>query len=358
MSKEIDQKAKELAALAMTKVGDDGVVEISSDDQNIMSQASYFRALATLRDEDIVGLVKKGLYKSILPPPMLRARDFSAHLRMSTAVFDMLEYVEGFQREYFDAFYEFLIAKRDMCLACDDYLGCCEGEPVKCPHDVGEPSEEEFDKVRQLGERFSHVIVSGESCISDQGRGSDQEEEVQLSRESSSLKEDPGGREVGASGRPRVDPRSLIRKRLEASREAERHKQPTMKAQTKDLKEVWDECLKGVHGDEFTPPKWGMKANKNLPLIIKNYGLELTKKAVLLYFREWDNLKAENAWIDAPTPTVGLFLHFQEQIFAAAQGKGQVVGERAAKRTADEPDYEVTDGQDLGKFPTEAPHEA
>ncbi len=357
--KEIDQKAKELAALAMTKVGPDGVVEIAADDQNLMSQATYFRTMATLREEDIVGLVKKGLYKSIVPPPMLRARDFQAHLKMTTMVFNMIDYMTGFQEDYFEAFFAFLVAKRDMCLSCDIYLACFAGEKVECPHDIPELPEGKLAKrMELLREQFSRMIVSRESCISDHEGGSGEEKKVQLSRESFPSKGDPGSGKPPPSATPRADPRSLIRKGLADSREAEKHKQPTMRAQLKELKAVWDDCLVARHGESFVSPKWGMKANKNLPLIIKNYGLELTKKAVLLYFQQWDNIKAENTWIDAPTPTAGLFLHFQENLFSAVQGKGQVVGERASKRTADEPDYEVSDGQDIGQFPTEASHKA
>jgi len=357
MSKEIDQKAKELAALAMTKVNDEGVVEIAADDQNLMSQASYFRALSTIRGDDVVGMVKKGVYKSAIPARMLRSREMGAHLRMAQAMFGMMESFELHRRVFFEAFYEVLLAKRDRCLQCDKYLDCFGGKDIDCPHGNEEFSVEDLEKVYEA-DPFSLLIVSRESCISEQGGGSEEGGNMELSRESSSPSEDPGAADPPPQPRHRVDPRSLIRRGLADSREAEKHKQPTMKAQMKDLKVVWDECLKWAQGDSFVPPKWGMKANKNLPLIIKNYGLELTKKAVLLYFKEWDNLKAENAWIDAPTPTVGLFLHFQEQIFAAAQGRGRVTGERASRRTADEPDYEVSDGQDLGQFPTEAPDTA
>lgn len=357
MSKEVDQKTRELAALALTRVGDDGVVEIASDDQGLMSQASYFRALSSLRAEDVLGLVKKGVYKTVVPPRMLRSRAFKAHLRMAGAALDLLENVESFRGEYFGGFYEFVLAKRDACLACEHYLECMEGGTPECPQDSAPPSGEALERLAQIGERYSQVIVSGESHISEEEEKEDPD--LELSRESFPPKR--SGTEAGGcpAPRPQTDPKSLIRRSLAQSKAAAESKPPTMRAQLRDLKEVWDAELKKVHGDDFRPPKWGGKENKNFPSAIKNYGLELTKRAVLLYFREWSNIKAENAWIDAPTPTTGLFLHFQDRLFAAAQGRGQVVGERASKRTADEPDYEAEDGQDIGQWPEEeAPHEA
>lgn len=329
----------EIIAYIFANMGDDYECETDFTDLPTMSRATAFRVFKGLDVDAILLHVEDGRYRIPLPPSVMRKlaplvqANIKSHL-MSCLLASMQDDLHPYTRQELERHI-------NMCASCppDTRAKCFKDETVECPFQS------------QMG------LVSNETRLSDLIGGSDQEEK-------------PVSNETGESGPPereeksppqpppRTSARALLKRGLEESRAAAGSKPPTVRAQAKELKVVWDEQLVAHHGDGFVPPKWGPKEWKNIPSFIQNYGLELTKKAVLLYFEQWNNIKAENPWIDASTPTTGLFLHFQDRLFAAVQGKGRVVGERASKRTADEPDYEVTDGQDLGQFPTETPHKA
>lgn len=143
-----------------------------------------------------------------------------------------------------------------------------------------------------------------------------------------------------------------MRRGLEDAKKARREKVATPRQQLNEVKKVWIDGIKARCGSDFKVARWGGKEHKLVPELLKSYGLELTKSGMLLYLKQWDKLKAENAWIKEDIPTVGLLWHFREVVFAAAQGKGRI-DERAAQRTADE--YDDEDGTNNGAWPSRAP---
>lgn len=360
-----DERRHRLVTMILSRVKPDGEVDIAHDDQSEMSSATFYRAMKDLEEEALIGRVQPGTYRCSLPPPLLASDpDLRDYLDMAESFYGFMDAVgaaaQEFHRGFFVKFMELVIRKRNRCMSCDDYEDCFNGRVEKCPYleFKADPGATVADHMKRFQSAvFSREKFSGENHISYIEEGSGEEKRFSRENGESVLREE--GEDPPPPPPTRADPRVLLKRRLEDSRAAARDKPPTARAQAKEIKELWDKCLEGIHGDGFVAPRWGAKEWKNFPMIIKNYDLELTKQAILLYFKEWENIKKENPWIDAPTPTTGLFLHFQDRLFAAVQGRGRVVGERVSKRTSDEPDYEAPDGTDISTFPeATAAHDA
>ena len=209
------------------------------------------------------------------------------------------------------------------CSSCPHLDPCIKGDEVECPVSQMRPVADET--------RFFDLLSIDQE---------DQEEEGPVSNETQGPRGDPGG-----DSPDRIQAaRSLLRGKLDESREAKKDRPPSIKQQVKDVRAEWVEVMAEYHGVQASP--WGGKEHKMVPKLLNDHGLELTKKAIRLYLKSWSEIRAENAWIDTDIPTFGLFWHFREMVFGAAAGKG-VIGGRARKRTADEchdDDEEHTEG--------------
>jgi hypothetical protein len=340
-----DLREGEIIAYVMAHLDDRFECETDFTDHPTMSRATAFRVLKGLDQEAILSHLNDGKYGFLLAPRVMRRLDrlIQANAKAYLTIcllHSMMEDLHPFTKDEIGRHVE-------MCGSCPQEIRepCFRDEAVECPFGVSQ------SQMRP---------VSNETRLSSP-QEEDPEEESPVSNETerpmSSSEEDPGDGS-GPSPSPvcnqlqtvdRPDPRALLKQRLAESKAAERAKPPTMKQQVKEVKEVWDACLKDRYGADFKPPRWGGLEHKRVPELIQTYGLELTKSGILLYFKHWDDLLRENAWITDDTPSVKRLLALKETVFRAAQGKGRI-GERVSKRTADE---WVDDGnaEEQGKWP-------
>lgn len=372
--KDAEDRKYRLVAMILSHVKEDGTVDLAWNDQNDLSPATFYRAMKDLEEEAYVGRLRPGVYKSAIPPARLASDpDLPPLVNMAKSFYEFMDSVSraanAFSDSFFAHFLEIVENKRNRCMACENYQDCFEGRIRECPHaKIPEVTEEQIAAYMQkfTDTVFARENLSRENRLSDLPPSQDQdpEEEGCFSREkedsdqsSSSPEKDPG-EGTGPSPSPacnqlqtvdRPDPRSLLKQRLAESKAAERAKPPTMRQQLKEVKAVWDACLRERYGDGYSVGRWGGKEHKLVPDLIKDHGLELTKSGIQLYFRHWNDLLRENAWITDDTPTIGMLWHFRESVFRAAQGKGRI-GERVSKRTADEW-VDDGDAEEQGKWP-------
>jgi len=341
----------EVLAYILANMDDSFECETDFTDRPSMSRSTAFRALSRLDEKDLVVHVGEGRYRIPLPNRVLKNRQ--PLLRSNARVFQATCLLVKAFDELFPMTVQTLRDDVDRCSQCPERERCFRDEDVECPHqcqmslisneirisslllDPEDPEEEKRPVSNEMDER----------------EDPDPDPEPDISSFEEDPEEDPPLPPPQSDRR--LDARALLKRSLKESKAAEKAKPPSVKVQVKELKAVWDEGMKGRFGADFRPAPWGGQEHSLAPRMITNNGLELTKKALRLYFKHWDRILEENQWITERTPTFGLFWKFRESLLAAAQGKA-TVGERASKRTADLWDERYKDCQGWGDSDEEA----
>lgn len=170
---------------------------------------------------------------------------------------------------------------------------------------------------------------------------------MQVSTDTSSEKDLEEKKEVPsaqAGSRPE-DARAIMRHVLATSKRPEDDQQK-VRAMKKEVWGVWTEGMKKLYGEDFAIGKPVGKDGYLIVQLIAGYGLELTKKIVVLYLGHWNELKAQNPWMKDTVPTVGMLWHFRQSMVAVVSGKASL---DVARRTADE--YVDDGSDDRGRWP-------
>jgi len=365
-----DRAKKRLFFKIVAGVRDDGTVDLSHDGQTVVSPATYYRLLGELEQDKKIMKVSRGVYACLLPPSRAKSPILRNMMGMLGDLRELVDAFNKFQDSYMNRFWLTVEESIEQCMACECYPDCMTGRKKSCKLDRVPLSGPELEAVMrkldgELGKLLaSEELFSRENDIPDRSYiDQDQGRERQFSGENNSEensfvteKEQEGGGskgdEVGKEGK-RVDTdhrmeeaRAIIRQRIHETSIAP--KERSVKEQKGEVWKVWTECMaKGWDG--VSAGKLMGKESQLMVQLIAAYGLELTKKAVVVYFDQWENLKAENAWIDSPVPNVSLFYKLRERIFPAASGKVKMT-DRVSKRTADE--YVEDDGSgNNGRWP-------
>lgn len=366
-----DNAKKRLFFKIIMGVRDDGTVDLTHDGQTVVSPATYYRLLDELEKDGKIMKVARGTFSCLLPPTRAKSPILRNMMGMLADFSELVSAFNRFQDSYMNRFWKTVEESIEQCMACESYHDCMTGkrkdcklerEPLSGPEIVAAMGKLDAELKRMIGggggggeggagELFSPENCNHESTLIDHTDLSTDRERVdqdrmQFSRENNSEKRSEVGERSGVEDHRTEEARAILRSKIHESSVAP--KERTGREMKAEVWKVWTECMEKRWPDVHAGKLMG-KEGQLMVQLIAAYGLELTKKAIAVYFDQWDNLKAQNPWIDSPVPNVVLFYKLRERIFPAVSGKVQVT-ERVSRRTADE--YDENDRSETrGRWP-------
>jgi hypothetical protein len=338
-------------------------VTLDPDDQTLMSRATYFRAVTVVEEEGLLIRLGGGHVRLVYREPV--AIQFQDDIRLGERILEAQRTIDGLTKQYFENLYAHRKWAARVCSMCGGLEECIKNRKTTCikygEFDTVE-SRKALDKIAKLfteQDLSEHVLpVSAETVSAETRVYIDQElgsESTPVSAETSertaipSLQKDPD-QESKAPPTPPTDRshdvRDQMRHILATSKRPEDEKKK-VKDQKREIWDMWTAGMVARYGKDFEVGKLVGKDSTLVVKLISGYGLELTKKIVVVYLDHWDELKALNTWMKDTVPTVGMLWHFRQSVVAVATGKASW---DVSKRTADE--YVEDDGSgNNGRWP-------
>ena len=346
-----------LLYLAERNMGENQETSLSQEDQTLLPYATFFRAVKAVEDDGLICRMRRGEPQMMFMRAL--AEKFKEDLEVAEEIIELKRNVDSLYSKFFRSYYKWRIMMAEVCSRCEEVRECLETHRKKCPKFGGNETLEgrkALDDIAQLlhGEdgRNSIVEVSTDTVSTDTDISyidkDRRDRNMQVSTDTSSQeREEEEGKEVPqaqAGFRPE-DTRAIMRHVLATSKRPEDDQQK-MRAMKKEAWTVWTAGMKKLYGEDLAIGKPAGKDGYLIVQLIAGYGLELTKKIVVLYLEHWNELKAQNPWMKDTVPTVGMLWHFRQSMVAVVSGKASL---DVVKRTADE--YVDDGSEDRGRWP-------